>query len=145
MKKILLATELGKNSERALDFARMFTSQFNAELHVLHVLEDLPSNTPMFGGGLALSTYVHESPSVVEEKIHSLFDPAWLIGKQIVVATAEGAPGAQILRYANEHNIDLVILGTHGRTGLTYILVGSVAEQVTRQSKCPVLVVRSLE
>jgi nucleotide-binding universal stress UspA family protein len=144
IKKILLATELGRNSERALEYAKMFTSQFQAELHVLHVLEDVPSNTPIFGGGLALTSFVHESAQVVEQKIQSLFEPAWRLGKQIVTATAEGAPGAQILGYAVEHKIDLIVLGTHGRTGLTHILVGSVAEQVTRQSKCPVVVVRSL-
>ncbi len=143
IKKILLASDLGTNSDRATEYARMFTSQFGAELHVLHVLEDMLVNTPSFGGGLALNSYIHESKSVVERRIHSLFEPSWLLGKQLVTATAEGNPGEQILRYANEHSIDLIMVGTHGRTGLSHILVGSVAEQVTRKSKCAVVVVRS--
>lgn len=143
IKKILLASDLGANSQRATEYARMFTSQFGAELHVLHVLEDVLVNTPSFGGGLALNSYVHESKSVVEGRIHSQFEPSWLLGKQLIAATAEGDPGDQILRYAKEHAIDLIILGTHGRTGLTHIFVGSVAEQVTRKSKCAVVVVRS--
>lgn len=143
IKKILLATDLGENSARATDYARLFTSQFSAELHVLHVLEDIPSNTPVFGGGLAFNSYVHESPVIVKQKIHSLFEPAWLLGKQLVAASADGKPADQILRYANEFSIDLIILGTHGRTGLTHILVGSVAEHVMQHSKCPVVTARS--
>jgi universal stress protein A len=142
--KILLATELGRNSERALEYAKLFTSQFHAELHVLHVLENIPSTTPTFGGGLATTTYVHESPEIAEQKIHALFEPAWLIGKKTVFATVDGSPAVEILRYAEERTIDLIILGTHGRSGLAHIWLGSVAEQVTRQSKCPVTIVRSL-
>lgn len=143
IKKILLASDLGANSDRATEHARMFTSQFGAELHVLHVLEDVLVNTPSFGGGLALNSYVHESKSVVEQKIHSLFEPSWLLGKQLVAATADGNAGDQILHYAKEHSIDLIIVGTHGRSGLSHMLVGSVAEQVTRKSRCAVVVVRS--
>ncbi len=143
IKKILLASDLGENSARATEYARLFSSQFNAELHVLHVLEDKLSNTPIFGGGLALNSYVHESSAIAEGKIHSLFEPAWLLGRQLIVATADGEPGAQVLNYAKEHSIDLIVLGTHGRSGLSSVLIGSVAEHVSRNSKCPVVVVRS--
>lgn len=143
IKKILLASDLSQNSAKATEYACLLTSQFSAELHVLHVLEDVLSNTPSFGGGLALNSYVHESPSVAERKIRSLFETSWLLGKQLITATADGDPADSILRYAKEKSIDLIILGTHGRTGLSHILVGSVAEQVTRQSKCAVMVVRS--
>lgn len=143
IKKILLATDLGGNSERATEYARLFVGQFNAELHVLHVLEDVPTNTPVFGGGIVLNTYVHESASVAEQKIHALFESSWRIGKQLVAATADGEPSAQILRYAKELHVDLIVLGTHGRSGLSQILLGSVAAQVTHHATCPVVVVRS--
>ncbi len=143
IKKILLATDLGGNSERATEYARLFVSQFNAELHVLHVLEDVPTNTPVFGGGIALNTYIHESASVAEQKIHTLFEPSWRIGKQLFAATADGEPATEVLRYTTEHGIDLIVLGTHGRSGLSQILLGSVAAKVTHQAKCPVVVVRS--
>lgn len=143
IKKILLASDLSDNSEKALHYAQYFTSQFKAELHVLHVLEDIPSSTPLFGGGLALTSSVHESATVAERNMRNLFDKAWISGKQIVVATAEGKPGAAILEYASEHQIDLIIVGTHGRSGLSHVLLGSVAEQITKQAQCPVLVVRS--
>ena len=118
IKNILLASELGDNSARATEYARLFTTHFSAELHVIHVLENVLTNTPSFAGGLALNSYVHETPSVIERKIHLLFEPSWLLGKKLVAATADGEPGDQILRYAKENSIDLIILGTHGRTGL---------------------------
>jgi universal stress protein A len=141
VRKILLASDLGLNSSRTTEYACLFAKQFQAELHVLHILEDKLSNTPNFGGGLALNSYYHESSSAAESKIHSMFEPAWLLGMQLVVATAEGKPGDQILHYSGEHSIDLIILGTHGRTGLSHVLMGSVAEQVIRHSKCAVVVV----
>ena len=143
IKKILLATDLGQNSAKATEYARIFVSKFGAELHVLHVLEDKLSNTPSFAGGLALNSYVHESPAVAEQLIRSLFEPAWLLDKHIVVATADGSPADQILDYAKKHSIDLIALGTHGRTGLSHILIGSVAEHVIRHAKCPVVTVPS--
>ena len=145
IQKILFATDLGNNSLRALEHAKLFVSRFDSELHAFHVLEDIPTNTPAFGGGLALNTYVHENPSTVEQKIHHLFDPTWLLGKHLIVATSDGEPGNQIVRYAREKSIDIIILGTHGRTGLAHVLTGSVAEYVARHSKCAVLIVPSRE
>jgi len=143
IKKILLATDLGQNSAKAMEYARIFVSKFGAELHVLHVLEDKLTNTPSFAGGLALNSYVHESPAVAEQLIRSLFEPSWLLDKHIVVATTDGSPADQILDYAKKHSIDLIALGTHGRTGLSHILIGSVAEHVIRHAKCPVVTVPS--
>jgi hypothetical protein len=57
------------------------------------------------------------------------------------VATAAGNPAEEILRYATKHGIDLIVLGTHGRTGLSRLLLGNVAERVLRAARCPVLVV----
>ena len=55
---------------------------------------------------------------------------------------AEGTPFLEIIRYAREHEIDLIVMGTHGRSGLGHVLIGSVAERVVRKSPCPVLTIR---
>lgn len=141
--RIMLASDLSENSLRAKEYARTLTAQFNAELHVLHILEKHLDSTPSFGGGLALNTYVHESATAAEKKIYALFEPAWLLGKNLVTAALDGSPTEKILEYSKDHGIDLIILGTHGRTGLSHVLMGSVAEQIVRQAKCPVLVVPS--
>lgn len=61
------------------------------------------------------------------------------------MALVEGDPAAEILRYARDHGVDLLVLGTHGRTGLRRLVLGSVAERVVRQAPCPVMVVRPKE
>ena len=53
-----------------------------------------------------------------------------------------GVPFLEVIRYAREHDIDLIVLGTHGRTGLVHMLMGSVAEKIVRKAPCPVLTVR---
>ena len=65
-----------------------------------------------------------------------------LAGVPVRTAFLEGRPFVEIIRYARDHKIDLVVIATHGRTGLTHALFGSVAEKVVRKAPCPVLVVK---
>jgi universal stress protein A len=60
----------------------------------------------------------------------------------VIRAVVDGSPKVEIIQYARKQNIDLIVLSTHGRTGLTHVLVGSVAETVVRTAPCPVLTVR---
>ena len=71
-----------------------------------------------------------------------LIDSAWAEGKLVVRATAQGTPFLEIIRYAKEKDIDMIVMGTHGRSGLVHMLMGSVAEKVVRKAPCPVLTVR---
>ena len=77
--------------------------------------------------------------------IVSIPDPAWTRGKSIVRVCRQGTPFLEIVRYAKDREIDLIVLGTHGRGGLAHVLLGSVAERVVRKSPCPVLTVRPTE
>lgn len=63
----------------------------------------------------------------------------------VKTAVVTGDPVSEILRYARAHGVDLLVVGTHGRTGLRHVVLGSVAERVVRQAPCPVLVVRRKE
>ena len=63
------------------------------------------------------------------------------IGRVTVTATVAW-PYAEILRYANEHGVDLIVMGTHGRSGVSHVLLGSIAEKIVRRAPCPVLTVR---
>ena len=80
-----------------------------------------------------------------EKALDQLLDQDWAQGKKIVKSTRQGPPFLEIIRYAKENEIDLIVLGTHGRTGLAHVLLGSVAEKVVRKASCPVLTVRSDE
>ena len=72
----------------------------------------------------------------------SLLDSQWEEAHQVVHATGDGPPFLEIIRYAKSNDIDLIIMATHGRTGLAHIMIGSVVEKVVRKAPCPVLTVR---
>jgi nucleotide-binding universal stress UspA family protein len=87
-------------------------------------------------------SYMEELKTSAERSLAQAIDPQWAKGKTIVRSTEWGTPFVEIVRYAKEHDIDLIVLGTHGRTGLKHVLLGSVAENVVRKASCPVLTVR---
>jgi universal stress protein A len=92
--------------------------------------------------GLALPSYVNESRAAAEKALAGVLDPKWLTGRTVIQAVVEGSPKVEIIRYARKQEIDLIVLSTHGRTGLAHIIIGSVAESVVRTAPCPVLTVR---
>jgi universal stress protein A len=143
IRKILLAADLTSNGIKASKYARYMAEKFGAELHALHVLESVPTSTPTFAGGLALTSFVPESAAAAEAAIQELLDPDHHFGNRLIPVTVDGTPATQILRYTEEADIDLIIMGTHGRTGLAHIVMGSVAEHVLRHAARPVLTVPS--
>ena len=92
--------------------------------------------------GLALPKYINESRAAAEKALAGVLDPKWSAGRTVIQAVVEGSPKVEIIRYARKQNIDLIVLSTHGRTGLAHVIMGSVAETVVRTAPCPVLTVR---
>lgn len=142
IQKILLPTDFSTVSEMATAYACELATKFNAELHLLHTLEIYADATPAFGMGLALPNFLNESRAAAEKSLAGLLDPQWASGRTVVQVVLEGSPQAEIVRYARQQEIDLIVLSTHGRTGLVHVLMGSVAEYVVRTAPCPVLTVR---
>lgn len=142
IKKILLPTDFSEYSKAGMTYACELAEKFGSELHLLHVLEIHPVTTPDFGMGLALPRYVTESKAAAEQLLTKAVDPKWAAGKTVVHALAEGSPKAEIPKYARSRDIDLIVLSTHGRTGLAHAILGSVAESIVRTAPCPVLTVR---
>ncbi len=142
LQKILLPTDFSTYSATATKYACELATKFDAELHLLHTLEHHVSSTPAFGMGLALPSYVDESKAAAAKSLAGVLDPKWLTGRTVIQAVVEGSPKVEIIRYARTKEIDLIVLSTHGRTGLAHVLIGSVAENVVRTAPCPVLTVR---
>jgi universal stress protein A len=142
LQKILLPTDFSNYSAAATKYACELAKRFDAELHLLHTLETHLASTPTFGFGLDLPKYVTESKAAVEKSLAGVLDPQWAAGRTVVKAMVAGSPKVEIIAYARKHNIDLIVLATHGRTGLAHVLMGSVAESVVRTAPCPVLTVR---
>ena len=142
LQKILLPTDFSDYSAAATKYACELATKFGAELHVLHTLETHLYSTPGFDMGITLPYYISESRAAAEKALGGVLDPAWAADRTVVLAMAEGSPKEEIIRYARLHDIDLIVIATHGRSGLAHVIMGSVAETVVRTAPCPVLTVR---
>lgn len=142
IQKILLPTDFSEYSQCAVKYACELAEKFGSELHLVHVLEIHPVTTPDFGMGLALPRYVTESKQAAEQLLTKALESHRSAGKKVVHALLEGSPKAEIPKYARSRDIDLIVLSTHGRTGLAHAILGSVAESIVRTAPCPVLTVR---
>lgn len=142
-KRILFPTDFSENSRAAQNYACELAERFGSELHVLHVLPEptvlAPEPGAMFVPPEVFS--VEQADSAVRA-MKQLFDAKWLAGRSIVWTAKQGPAYVEILRYAKEKAVDLIVLGTHGRTGLAHVFLGSVAERVVRMAPCPVLAIR---
>ncbi len=142
IKRILYPTDFSATASHALPFAVKLAEQFDAELQMLHALvlhADDPGNVAhRFPGALDL----YESHESAAEQMGAAAAAHIDGGLKVHQEQLRGisAPGV-ILDYARDHDIDLVVMGTHGRRGLMRMLLGSVAEEVVRLAPCPVLTV----
>jgi len=142
LQKILLPSDFSKYSATATKYACELATKFNAELHLLHTLNIQLDMTPEFALGFDLPRYLSEAKASAEKALAGLLDPKWSAGRTVIQTVVEGSPGAEIVRYARQQDIDLIVLTTHGRTGLSHVIMGSIAENVVRTAPCPVLTVR---
>jgi nucleotide-binding universal stress UspA family protein len=146
IKHVLVATDFSEPSGAALNYGRELARTFAATLHVLHVADHV-----MFPYGVeGFSTLLPEMQEDVEaaartqlEALISEEDRVELHAEPVVISAAPKA--AAIVHYANEHQMDLVVMGTHGRGAVSHLVMGSVAERVVRTAPCPVLTVRHPE
>ena len=140
--KILAQTDISQHSNKALGYARTLAEQWGAELHLLNVVE--PTVFPTEGGlaPMGLMNLDTELTDASQHSIEELAKHPELSGVKIVTATVHGRASNAIIDYAAEHGIDLVVIATHGRTGLEHLIFGSTAERVIRECPCPVLTIR---
>ncbi|WP_181692718.1 universal stress protein [Natronomonas sp. LN261] len=135
--RILLPTDGSRGNSRAVDQAIGLAGETDAVLHALFVVEDIPSAPEMSDG-----QFQARLEQIGEEAIEDIRARADDAGVEIETAIENGDPHRAILEYADEEAMDLVVMGTHGRSGLDRYLLGSVTERVVRASDVPVLTVR---
>jgi len=144
--RILIPTDFSKFSQIALGYASAFAEKFSAELYLLHVIQDLAVFIPdMITVAPPSVPTVEQMTKAVQDAFDRLIKDNRLERFPIHRDVREGTPFYEIVHYGKEQNIDLIIMGTHGHTGLTHMLLGSVTEKVVRKAPCPVLTVRHPE
>ena len=143
LKKVLLATDFSECAKTAEEYASAFADQFQAELHVLHVIVDPLMATAEYGAAMSLPpAYLDEIRSEAQRSLDKVVSESVKRGGPGIGTIRMGNPPSEIARYASEAGIDLIIIGTHGRGGFLHLLLGSCAEKVVRKAPCPVLTVR---
>lgn len=145
--KILFPTDFSELSLHALTYARQLAATFEAQIHCLHVVDEGYLYWSAMGPESApIGPAVEDLMSYAETHLERFADEH-LVGLKFVPVTkvVRGRPYAEIVQYALENTIDLVVVATHGRGGIAHALMGSTAEKVVRKAPCPVLTVRRTE
>lgn len=142
IQRILFPTDFSASARLAEQQACTQARAHGAELHLVFVAEDASAVYPDATTEYLLPLSMSDALVSAKAELLKHPDPQWADGLQIVREVCEGSPPERIVRYAKEHGIGLIVLGTHGRKGLRHLLLGSTAEQVVRMAPCPVTVVR---
>lgn len=142
--RILFSTDFSDYSKEALEYAVHLARGFGADLYLLHVFEPpFFSHTGVSPGVRPdIHEWIQEVRAAEGENLNKLADQVRHQGPNVHAILKEGTPYLEILKTAGEIPADLIVLGTHGRTGLGHVLMGSVAERVVRKAACPVFTVR---
>lgn len=136
IKKILAPVDFSKSSTKALQYAVAAARDFGADLIVLHVVQPYPVLPDLPAATVGLTQVLEKD---AKEKLARLAETITGVNCERVVGV--GHPARVITAEARERNVDLIVISTHGRTGLPHLLIGSVAENVVRLAHCPVLTI----
>jgi len=147
LKSILVPTDFSETSDAALAYGRALARTFGASLDVLHVAENIMTRAFAGEGYVAI---VPELQADLERSAREQLDQLLMDNDRPPLATkgivlTSNAAALEIVSYAKAHGIDLIVMGTHGRSGIAHVFMGSVAERVVRTAPCPVLTVRHPE
>ncbi|MGE3180401.1 MAG: universal stress protein [Phycisphaerae bacterium] len=135
--KVLFATDFSESSEMALAQVRAFAAAQNASILAVHVLS-VPSSTT--GEGMLHHGTAFDSQETAERKLRAVSDALGDIPHE--TRLLRGDPADEILKVATTEGVSMIAMGTVGRTGISRLLLGSVAEEVMRKAQCPVLTLR---
>lgn len=147
LSRILLPTDFSPSSDAALEYATMLAERLGASLHVLHVIEE-----PDVAGGWGSEVFISQLPRLreaaqqdAERRLNAIVTANERGRPRVSTEIADGRAARTIVEVARRQQIDLIVMGTHGRGGVARLLLGSVTEKVLRTASCPVLAVRTIE
>lgn len=138
-RRLLFATDFSDCAARAQEYALLLATACGADLDILHVLEFQPGMDPDYPVN---QLYLEQLRKEAGGRLDALVSQAARLGLKVQTHQVTGIPSQRITMMAEERDIDVIVLGTHGRTGLEHTLLGSTAERVVVRAPCPVLTVR---
>ena len=144
-KNILVAVDFSEHSKNALQYAISFAKQFKAEVILVYVVEPTIYPADFSFGQVSIPSFENELRERGKEELEQLVKTqiAGTLQARTIVLT--GKPFLEIINTACDEEVDIIVIATHGHTGVEHILFGGTAEKVVRKAPCPVLVVRPVE
>ena len=145
IQKILCPVDFSEYSDHVLRYALAFAAAYDAHLELLHVL-DLPF-APVYWADEVADMYpsTERVKALCRQQLDEQVGKCKQTHPSVAGRVVGGNPFAEIVRAAKDGDFDLIVVGTHGRTGLSHMLIGSTAEKVVRHAPCPVLSVKHPE
>ncbi len=145
IKKILYPTDFSECSKHALKYAISFCKEFKAKLYILHIIDNTYLDPSLYDFLPSEQNLDIDWEGNANKRIDLLIESEIKGNIEIEKLVGIGTPFVEIINTAKEKEVDLIVIATHGRTGLKYALFGSTAEKVVRKSYCPVLSVKHPE
>jgi nucleotide-binding universal stress UspA family protein len=145
LKKVLVPTDFSDSARQALRYGMSFAKEYGAELVLLHVVENLTVGYASDLFPVPMAEVFQEISGYAKAELAKLGQEARERGLAVRELVIQGKPSAEIIRFAAENDIDVIVLGTHGKGMLDQALFGSTTERVVRRAPCPVLTVRMAE
>ncbi len=145
LKKVLVPTDFSESARHALTYGMSFAREYRAELVLLHVVENLTVGYASDLFPVPMAEVFQEISGYAKTELAKLGQEARERGLTVQEQVVQGKPSAEIIRFAAANQIDIIVLGTHGKGMLDQALFGSTTERVVRRSPCPVLTVRMAE
>jgi nucleotide-binding universal stress UspA family protein len=144
IRSIVAPTDFSPHAEKAVRYACLLAERLGSTLHLLHVLSDV---VPVVGPDPVLSPvlppeFYTEAEEQAQARLDQKLDPSWGQPAAVETAVRWGDAVEEIVAYARENQSDMIVIATHGRTGLRHVLMGSVAERIVREAPCAVLTIR---
>jgi nucleotide-binding universal stress UspA family protein len=146
IRTILAPSDFSAHAAQAVRYACALAERFGARLHLLHVIPDIvpagpdPMLTPVLP-----PEYYTDMEAQSRATLDDLIEPSWGKATSVTSSVRWGNPVEEIVEEARTAGVDLLVIATHGRTGLSHVLLGSVAERIVREAPCPVLTIRERE
>ncbi len=144
IKKILCPTDFSEPSYEALKVANELAQHFSAELLLVHVINPIPIvSTPTGPMSFNVSSYQKELEDSAKKSLQDIINKMIAKELKVIPFVAYGIVADEIVSIAEEQNVDMIVIATHGRTGFRHLISGSVTEKVVRISNHPVLTIRA--
>ncbi len=146
IKSIMCPVDFSDSSDHALQYAIAFAQSYGATLRLLHVVQPPLMSVPGDPMVPEFSSEVMEDIAAASRhRLDEIAETTRNAVTDVETQIATGSPFVEIISVARDQNVDLIVIGTHGRTGLAHVMIGSVAEKVVRKAPCPVLTVKHPE